>query len=103
MKDTRRSGLLLAFTTAIISGFAVFLNGFGVKAVGNATTYTTLKNCVALIVIVAVVAVIGMNAGVSGRHVVTRPATAMQWCGLGVIGVLGGAVASVLDQRGVHP
>jgi hypothetical protein len=39
MNTTRRTGLLLAFGTACISGVAVFLNSYGVKAFGNASTY----------------------------------------------------------------
>ena len=40
---TRRAGLLLAGGAALISGVAVFVNGYGVKAVGNATVYTTAQ------------------------------------------------------------
>ena len=32
MTKTRRAGLMLALLTAVISGFAIFLNGYGVKA-----------------------------------------------------------------------
>ena len=101
MTDRRRTGLLLALTTAVISGFAVFLNAYAVKAVGNATTYTTLKNGVALLVLVAVVAAIGSARGGRGRTLLTRPATRAQWWGLGVVGVLGGAVAFVLFFEGL--
>jgi drug/metabolite transporter (DMT)-like permease len=101
MTDRRRTGLLLALTTAVISGFAVFLNAYGVKAVGSATTYTTLKNGVALLALVAVVAAIGSTAGGRGRALLTRPATRAQWWGLGVVGVFGGAVAFVLFFEGL--
>ena len=47
MTKARRTGLMLALVAAVISGFAIFLNGYGVKAVGNATVYTTAKNVVA--------------------------------------------------------
>ena len=56
MTKTRRAGLMLALLTAVVSGFAIFLNGHGVKAVGNATVYTTAKNVVAALVLFAVVA-----------------------------------------------
>ena len=56
---TRRTGLMLALLTAVISGFAIFLNGYGVKAVGNATVYTTAKNVVAALVLFGVVAAAG--------------------------------------------
>ncbi len=56
MTKTRRTGLMLALLTAVISGFAIFLNAYGVKAVGNATVYTTAKNVVAALVLFAVAA-----------------------------------------------
>ena len=37
----------MALVAALISGVAIFLNGYGVKAVGNATVYTMAKNTVA--------------------------------------------------------
>lgn len=52
-----RSGLGLAAFTALISGVAIFLNGYGVRAwaeVSDATTYTTLKNGLAALVVVVV-------------------------------------------------
>src|ERR1019366_1182473 len=48
----RRTSLLLALATACISGVAVFLNSYGFKAFGDATTYTTAKNIVATLVLV---------------------------------------------------
>jgi drug/metabolite transporter (DMT)-like permease len=51
---THRKGIWLAAATALISGFAVFLNGYGVRAwsdVADPTTYTTVKNLVAALVI----------------------------------------------------
>lgn len=54
---SRRSGLGLAALTALISGVAIFLNGYGVRAwaeVSDATTYTTLKNGLAALVVVVV-------------------------------------------------
>jgi drug/metabolite transporter (DMT)-like permease len=101
MTDRRRTGVLLALMTAVISGFAVFLNGYGVKAVGDATTYTTLKNGIALLVLVAVVAGIGSTAGGRGHTALTRPTTRTQWWALGLVGVLGGAVAFVLFFEGL--
>lgn len=99
MNSTRRTGLLLALVTATISGVAVFLNSYGVKAVGNATTYTTLKNGVAFLALVVVAGLLAARS--SGRPVVTRPTTGRQWFGLGVVGVLGGAVAFVLFFEGL--
>jgi len=94
---TRRTGLLLALATACISGVAVFLNAYGVKAFGDPTTYTTAKNVVAALVLVSLVA--AMSA--SRPAVLTRPSRPLQWAGLAVVGVLGGAVAFVLFFEGL--
>lgn len=51
---SRQKGIWLAVATAVISGFAVFLNGYGVKAwadIADPTAYTTVKNLVAALVI----------------------------------------------------
>jgi hypothetical protein len=52
-----RKGIGLAFMAAAISGVAVFINGYGVRAVPDATVYTTAKNLVAAVVLVALAAV----------------------------------------------
>ncbi len=101
MTSSRRTGLLLALVTAAISGFAVFFNSFGVKAVGNATTYTTLKNTVAFLVLLIGVTVLMAADRPRERVVLTRPNTMQQWLGLAVVGVLGGAVAFVLFFEGL--
>jgi drug/metabolite transporter (DMT)-like permease len=98
LATTRRTGLLLALATACISGVAVFLNSYGVKAFGNATTYTTAKNVIATLVLVALIA--GMSASRSAA-VLTRPSRPSQWAGLAVVGVFGGAIAFVLFFEGL--
>lgn len=98
---TRRAGVILAIMAAVISGIAVFVNGYGVRAwSGTATpaTYTTLKNLVAAIVLI-VVGVVATRAG--GRERATRPATMHQWMGLGLVAVLGGALAFALFFEGL--
>ncbi len=96
MTGTRRAGLLLALLTALISGFAIFLNGYGVKAFGNATVYTTAKNVIAALILLAAVA-IGRRRGVT----VTRPAGRRQWLGLLAVGIIGGSVPFVLFFEGL--
>ena len=95
---TRRTGLLLALATACISGVAVFLNSYGVKAFGDATTYTTAKNVVAALVLVTLVGVISASRTSS---VLTRPSRRGQWAGLAVVGIFGGAIAFVLFFEGL--
>ena len=95
---TRRTGLLLALATACISGVAVFLNSYGVKAFGDATTYTTAKNVTAALVLAALIG--AMSASRTGT-VLTRPSRPGQWAGLAVVGVFGGAIAFVLFFEGL--
>ena len=92
----RRTGMLLALGTAAISGLAVFLNADAVKAFGNATAYTTAKNLVAAVVLLAVVAS-GSRTGAR----LTRPRTRGQWAGLTAIGLVGGSVPFVLFFEGL--
>jgi drug/metabolite transporter (DMT)-like permease len=98
MTPTRRTGILLALATALISGFSVFLNSYGVKAFGNPTAYTTAKNVVSALVLLAVVA-IGLRASSGAR--LTRPQGPGQWGALAAIGVLGGSVPFVLFFEGL--
>jgi drug/metabolite transporter (DMT)-like permease len=94
----RRTGLLLALAAACISGVAVFLNSYGVKAFGDATSYTTAKNVIAALVLVALIG--AMSASRRGA-VLTRPSGRRQWAGLAVVGVFGGAIAFVLFFEGL--
>jgi len=50
----QRTGIGLALAAAVISGFAVYFNGFAVKAAPGALIFTTAKNIVAAALIAAV-------------------------------------------------
>lgn len=95
---SRRTGLVLAGAAALISGVAVFVNAYGVKAVGDATVYTTGKNLVSAVLLLAVV---GAVARSSATPVLQRPSTRAHWLGLAVVGSLGGCVAFVLFFEGL--
>jgi drug/metabolite transporter (DMT)-like permease len=99
---TRTWGLGLASLTAIISGFAIFINSYGVKAWSasgaTSTAYTGAKNLVAALVLVAGVMILSARRSEDG---LTRPANRAQWFGLGVVGVLGGGVAFLLFFEGL--
>jgi drug/metabolite transporter (DMT)-like permease len=97
MSTTRRTGILLALGTAAISGFAVFLNADAVRAFGDATAYTTAKNLVAALVLLAVV---GAGSRTGGARL-TRPRTRGQWAGLTAIGLVGGSLPFVLFFEGL--
>ena len=90
-------GLLLALSAAVISGVSVFVNSYGVKAFGDATAYTTAKNAVAAVVLLALCGL----AQVGGRSVVAVPQRRSRLLGLVVIAVVGGSVPFVLFFEGL--
>ncbi|GAA6525131.1 EamA family transporter [Intrasporangium sp. DVR] len=97
MTRARHRGLLLALATAVVSGVSVYVNSFGVKAISDASTYTTAKNLVAAAVLVVLLAA----ARPAGARL-TRPSTTGHWLGLAYVGVLGGSVPFVLFFEGLQ-
>jgi drug/metabolite transporter (DMT)-like permease len=107
----RARGIAWALLAAGISGVAVFLNSYGVRAAGNPTVYTTAKNLVAAIVLIAAAAATGWQ----GRHRTPaagglseaarlsslRRLSRGQAAGLAVIGVIGGSVPFALFFEGL--
>ncbi len=91
--DVRR-GVLLALATAAISGLAVYLNSFGVKAVPDAAVYTTAKNFVAAAILV------GAALALPGRLSWPAPRSRAS-AGLLLIAVIGGSVPFVLFFSGL--
>lgn len=82
-------GVGLAVVAACISGLAIWLNGFAVKQVPDAATYTTLKNLVAAGVLLSVAALLVRPADV-------RQVSRSGWVGLTVVGLVGGGIAFLL-------
>ena len=77
------------------------LNGYGVRAWSGAATpavYTTFKNLVAAIVLI-LVGIVATRA--RGPEQVNRPVAMGQWVGLGLVAVLGGALAFALFFEGL--
>ena len=98
-ENTKISGSAIAGATALISGVAIFLNGYGVAAwrdsgVG-ATSYTTAKNLIAALIL-GTLAV----AASRRRRVLVRP-TPSQRLRLLVVGLVGGAIPFVLFFEGL--
>lgn len=91
---TARWGIALALATALISGVSIFVNGFAVKLLPDAAVYTTLKNGVAALLLLAL-------AGASVRPAAVRALRPRDWAWLGVIGVIGGSVPFVLFFSGL--
>jgi drug/metabolite transporter (DMT)-like permease len=98
----RQKGIMLAVATAVISGFAVFINGYGVRAwvgegLASATTYTTFKNLVAAFVLLSIGLIATQRSSKKG---ITRPTSGRQWVGLVAVAVVGGSLAFALFFEG---
>jgi drug/metabolite transporter (DMT)-like permease len=107
--SSRARGIALALLAAVISGVAVFLNSYGVHAAGNPTVYTTAKNLIAALILIAAAAGTAWQtrgrkapglSEVAGHSTMRRPSRT-QVAGLAVIGVIGGSVPFVLFFEGL--
>ena len=87
-------GVGLAFGAALISGLAIYLNAFAVKQVPDAAVYTTLKNAVAAVILIAVA--VGSGAARDVRTVERH-----RWPAVVAVGVLGGSVPFILFFTGL--
>jgi drug/metabolite transporter (DMT)-like permease len=96
--DVRRGLLLLAFCAAMVSGVSVVINSYGVRAVPDATVYTTAKNLVAAIILLGFATALGRPTGAPAPSPRLRPAQLM---GLGAVAVVGGSVPFVLFFEGL--
>jgi drug/metabolite transporter (DMT)-like permease len=89
---------MLALVTAVVSGFSVFANGFGVRAWGEISdpaTYTTLKN-------LGAAAILFVLLGASARSRRSLAGAARNhWRGLAVVAVVGGSIPFLLFFEGL--
>jgi drug/metabolite transporter (DMT)-like permease len=95
MSSTRATGIALAFVAALISGVAIFVNGHAVKHFGDATVYTTAKNAVAGVLLLA------FAAPLLGGPRSQAPTIRRHRLGLLAIAVIGGSVPFVLFFEGL--
>ena len=89
-------GVALAACTALISGFAIFLNSYAVKIVTDAALFTTLKNGVAGLALVGV-----LMAVAARRPRYVAPLDRRAWGSLTLIGVVGGSLPFLLFFGGL--
>ena len=94
----RAGGIGLALMTAVVSGVSIYLNGRAVKHFGDATVYTTAKNLVAGVILVAFALIAARRTPAGARS--ARP-TRRQWFALFTVGVIGGSVPFVLFFEGL--
>lgn len=94
MSDDVRKGVLLALSTALISGVSIYVNKFGVRAVGDPLLFTTVKNSMVGFLFMTGIVVLGARAG---RAPLSRK------CSLGLLGLalLGGSVPFLLFFQGL--
>ena len=86
-------GAGLALATAAISGVAIYLNAFAVRQVPDPAVYTTLKNGVAALALLALVGI--------GARAEVRSLRGRQWAALAVLGLIGGSVPFLLFFTGL--
>lgn len=96
--STRATGIALALVTAVVSGVSIYVNGHAVRHFGDAAVYTTAKNAVAGLLLLA-----GLGVGRSARRRggLRPPAGAATWPKLLVVAVIGGSVPFVLFFEGL--
>jgi drug/metabolite transporter (DMT)-like permease len=94
-------GMLLALGAACVSGFTVFVNSYGVNEFDSGTVYTTAKNAVAGLVLLAVVVPLAASRTAGARVEVTRPHTRAQLLGLLALSIIGGSTAFLLFFEGL--
>jgi drug/metabolite transporter (DMT)-like permease len=95
---THRTGLWLALAAATISGFAVFLNGFAVRAAPGPLAFTTGKNAVAAAVILTVLLLSPARAAAVPT---LRSLDRRQRLVLGYVGAISGGLAFGLFFTGL--
>jgi drug/metabolite transporter (DMT)-like permease len=97
MNSRTTGGIARAFAAAAISGVSVFVNGYGVHAVPDATVYTTTKNLVAAVLLVGILGLVAARRGASRPIALRGP----QWTMLAAVAVIGGSVPFVLFFEGL--
>jgi drug/metabolite transporter (DMT)-like permease len=90
-----RTGYYFAALTAIISGFAIYIQGQSVKLFSDATLYATLKNAV------VGVALLIPFALMAATRAELRRLNARQWGLLALLAVVGGSVPYALFATGL--
>jgi drug/metabolite transporter (DMT)-like permease len=90
----RSTGIALAFVTACISGVSIWVNSHAVTHFGDATVYTTAKNAVAGLLLVALA--LSATGGRRARARMPRRSTAFV-----AVALIGGSVPFVLFFEGL--
>lgn len=89
-----KKGLGLVFLTAVVSGFAIFINKFGVKGI-NSSVFTLSKNIVVALLLFSIILMFS-------NFKEFKTLTKKQWLKLAVIGFFGGSIPFLLFFRGLQ-
>ena len=96
--STRATGVALAFVTALVSGVSIYVNARAVKHFGDATVYTTAKNAVAGLLLVALALAAAASRGPAYGGL---PRGGRRQLALVAVAVIGGSVPFVLFFEGL--
>ena len=101
--STRLTGIVLAFVSAVISGVSIYVNGLGVKHFPDPTVYTTAKNGVAGLLLLAVLAATYTRRQAPDRQRRSSPVTltTRRAAPLLVVAIIGGSLPFVLFFEGL--
>jgi drug/metabolite transporter (DMT)-like permease len=91
-----RLGYGFAALNAVVSGFAIFINSYGVKTFHDSTLYTTLKNGVTGVILLA------LFFALASQRERLRTITPRQWGLLVLLAVLWGSLSYAIDFRGIQ-
>ena len=94
MATDYRKGLKYVFATALVSGFAIFVNKFFVGIYNNAFVYTTVKNTVTALILLSAYTITKDLGSV-------KKLTKKDWVKLASIGVVGGSIPFLLFFQGL--
>ena len=94
MRNTLNKGIVLAFATALISGFAVFFNKFALSFWSNSSVFTTAKNLIAVFFLVSLLLIFKKQKEL-------KTLSKKQWVRLAVIGLIGGSIPFLLFFKGL--
>jgi len=90
----RNKGVLLVFLTALVSGFSIFINKFGVAGI-NSSIFTFAKN---LLVSIFVIAIILFFKEFNDFKKLNKK----NWINLSLIGLFGGSIPFLLFFKGLQ-
>lgn len=89
-----KKGLMLVLATAVISGFSIFLNKFGISGI-NSSVFTFAKNVVVSLLLLSIVLAFG-------RLKELKQLTKKQWSLLAAVGLIGGSIPFLLFFKGLQ-